>query len=889
MGFCFSCCRSTPGNSEHEPLLHGESFPDATTDPPPPESRIEKVADAFGALRVGKLPSQEQINVALRKVLHSGVLTVDDSEDDSLQYVLLGQYGPLSERGTKVIKDIRELVEAVIQFGMEKNDDDRIQDFIYQNSQIGDAPVGVDFDAAKKNEVKEEVQDLANAVPSAEELDTDSRHLYRSLITLSRLLLTSRNFRDLLSDVLLTSRALLADAAAEVGRVAHAVGIKAETVEQVVRPDEENDKPEESMGEAKKQAQDGFRDIGEDAKGQQGNLSDETPDRMGKAVIDRIQKILAQAQETPAYKSSLHTLIYLLRKYIERANAAATAAANISASSATATPIITTDPHLVNAFIDLRILLERFASGRSLSPLILHLEGTLREVTKTSSQTFRDDLQNFFNDIETTIERSLTDPQFAISAEGRHAAEMLYEKGRELMRSNGPWTAEVNKALNEVDAFTHALASDRTTRRIIDAFDALSSNTADLFQTAAGDSAKRQEAWRQELTRDFLGWVLPRILNMLKTLPVPRVEMKSQDLDVVVEPVVLPIGASFVPDHILVQNWNEIRLNASAAAENTSTDGTIAGEVRTSTRTRIHIDGLRISAHRVGFYALYKSLLCGFGSWEDYGLMNVDIGRPRAVGEGLSVDIEIETVPPDQDSDPNSVYRVNDVKVDVPGLQVAIDQSKHWILNKLFVQPMAAPVVRQVLGNVFATQIRAALEGLNERMSAVRKEARHRTESGPTMKGRPTIEDYWMAVCTIMGSVPEDDGSNADEDTLETDTQLTSRGIVRNTRTQPDPDASNPSTPTETLVAIGVGAQILPGKGGPKPDVPSASEQAREALTDLGDAAGDATAKAKAVADEAVVTAVTARENLEEVSERMEARQDFERAKKGWRSEAFNL
>lgn len=118
MGFCFSYCRRRRSpNDDHEPLLPQAAI---NGDIPPPQSYLDKAADVFAALRVGKLPSQDQINAALRKVLHSQVLSVEDNKSARVQG-RRQQYGPLSERGKIMLNDIRELVEAIMQFGMEKN------------------------------------------------------------------------------------------------------------------------------------------------------------------------------------------------------------------------------------------------------------------------------------------------------------------------------------------------------------------------------------------------------------------------------------------------------------------------------------------------------------------------------------------------------------------------------------------------------------------------------------------------------------------------------------------------------------------------------------------------------------------------------------------------
>ncbi|KAF8512805.1 hypothetical protein JB92DRAFT_2926409 [Gautieria morchelliformis] len=884
MGFLFSCCLRSSADDDHEPLLAPQS--PIYEDLPPPQSHIDKVADVFGALRVGKIPSQDQINAALRKALRSNVLAIEDTGKGAR---VLGQkhlYGPLSESGKIILKDVREIIEAVIQFGMEKNDDDRIQDLIYQNAQISNRPVSVNLDAAKDTEGGDEIKNLASVIPSVKELDNDARRLSDSLFTLSRILLTSSSFRLLLSDVLLTSRALLGDVAAHVGQAARNVERRADAVEQAVRPgDKEIESPEDRMDEAAKQVKDGVKDLGEGAKEKWDTLGTETSDRLISSAVDRLQKVLAEAQKEPAYRSALQTLMYLLSKYIEKVKTAVSAVSSMSTSTTTVpTSIIDADPHLKRALTDLRIVLERLASGRSLSPLIMHVEHTLRDVTNASSPEFQNDLDRFFEDLRSAIERGLGEPGFATSEEGRQMIQKLFERGQALMQSNELWSAEAKKVLDEVDEFIHALASDRTTRRVIDSLDRLSNDTADLFQTAAGVAVKRQRALREELKKDLFGWLLPRALTLLETLPMPRVETKSDTLEVVVDALVLSAATSFLPDHIFVQNWNELRLETLESPE-ANREG-----VQIATRTHVHIDGLRISAHRMGYYVQYTGLCGGLISWEDSGLINVDVGRFGASGEGLSVDIDLETLPEDATNDQNSVFRVNDVQADIRGLHVTIVKSRHWILNKLCVQPMAGPVIRRELRSVLASQIRAALENLNEKLSAVRSEVNKRAEAESATDGRPSIEDYFRAVCATIGSLPLDEESEDQESSLvETDTQVTLRGVVRKTRTQMHPESASPPTPTETLVAVGMGPQILPGKGGPEPGVDSATDQARGAAAEAERTVEHVAGKAKAVADDAVGAVVEARESLEHAEAREEAREGVEVKKKGWRSRVFDF
>lgn len=64
----------------------------------------------LAALKAHKLPSQVQIDAAVRALLNSDVLDVSG----------LG-YGPVSDDARKVVGDVRECLEALGQIGLEKN------------------------------------------------------------------------------------------------------------------------------------------------------------------------------------------------------------------------------------------------------------------------------------------------------------------------------------------------------------------------------------------------------------------------------------------------------------------------------------------------------------------------------------------------------------------------------------------------------------------------------------------------------------------------------------------------------------------------------------------------------------------------------------------------
>lgn len=106
MGLCFSCCRrQTQKSYECEPLLGPQS------DLLPPTSNVQKAIDVLAALKAKKFPSQDQLNAFLQVILRSEVLNVHG----------ISGYGPVSDDARKVVLDVRECIDALLQIGMEKN------------------------------------------------------------------------------------------------------------------------------------------------------------------------------------------------------------------------------------------------------------------------------------------------------------------------------------------------------------------------------------------------------------------------------------------------------------------------------------------------------------------------------------------------------------------------------------------------------------------------------------------------------------------------------------------------------------------------------------------------------------------------------------------------
>ncbi|KAI0820075.1 hypothetical protein BC628DRAFT_1341855 [Trametes gibbosa] len=973
MGFCFSCCtrrrRRSVCHSDREPLLSPSNAEDLMR---PPKTVLEKVADVAAALNAGKLPSQEQLGGALRGLLASGVLDVDRGG--------LG-VGEAGEAGERAVRCAREACEALLRFGVEKNDDDIVQELVYRLRQVGDVPVHADVlvDTAEAGTVDAEA--IARELPSSGEASADAAALVRSLYHLVFVLATSAAFRLVLSDMLLIARETTADVAAHIGHVAGAVEKAAEEVEETVRPGGGTMEDVQGVGgdvaESVVNELSGSGPVSEGVVRAADAIQQEGAEAVKEAVLRRVQETMEQAHRNRSFRAALRTLLALSRKYAAKASAAAAAAAvaaHAQAPTLEFTPLVWAEPPLAQALAYLRTFLERLASGRSLGGLLQAVRDAV-EVPLEALEADEDPaaLGGWCAALGAWLESALADPAYAASEAGKTQAGALYER----VRGGGRWARRVRAVLDELDGFVAAMAGDRTTRGVVDALSALCSAVAGAGAGARGAVGARARWARGSVVEGVVVWVLRRVMRVVSAIPMPRVEYVSDTVEAAVDALLLSaartrsgggealgVAAALVPDRVRWRSWTEtvvevevdhagpVGRESGAAtgimalftgtggrpARGSTHDergraGTGASRVsmQTRTRARVRVEGVRVCAHDVGYYVYYKGarvlgVRVPCTAYEDEGLVSVDVGGRDAAGTGLSVDVELEfdaDADTDTDTDmeptgtgrtPVPLFGVTGVHVDIPGLAVHLARTRHAVVNALFVRPLAGPVARAALGRALEGQVRAGLEAVALFGGRVRERAGRRRVGQEGDEGGSGVWVWAEAVWEELGSVggragEDDDGDGVQgegEALAETHTRATAQGVVVRTTvgvpSRADAGGSESCAAgavEESVLAIGIGAQVLPGKGGPygvarapahafeggvEGVVGRGAEEAREAAEDV----VRAEERVEGAVREGVGRAREVREEVEEAGARAEVRGRVEGRRRGWRSRAFD-
>lgn len=579
---------------------------------------------------------------------------------------------------------------------------------------------------------------------------------------------------------------------------------------------------------------------------------------------------MIRAHSSPKYKTALRTILTLLQKYSERVSKIVSAATVDASGGEKAEirvePQFWTDESLSLVLADAKILLERASSNYSLDPFIQTLRACVQDFVGSLAGS---GLTEFFADFGNWIDQSLNDSNYSASRAGRQKVGELYDRGRVLFSEDTKFGQDLRSLFRIAEGFLNGIFQDRATNRAIHAIDKLSTDSAILFQE------QPQQAGR-ELRRDLFFWFLPRFLRVIRSLPMPRIEFINDAVEIALDSIILSSPTtlrSLMPDSIHITNYNDLHI-------------TQHGDPHRKNVVRVHVEGLRMVIQDLDYYLQYKGLI----GYEDEGLISIYAGDD--LGQGLNFDADLEF---NTDIDPTKVdygFKVLKVHTAVSGLHFSINESKHWILNKLLFQPLAGPIVCKTFERIASNYVRDGLEAISRLVADIERDAME--TSAPEVE--PGFNHYWSATLKCLHSWGEHPSPHPGESReyapkVTTHTEATLRGIVHTTETEPTSNGDAGGEPEVTTVAIGVAPQILPGKAvAPVSRADKFAQEGRDVIEEVEDSVEQTRETVKGLA-QSVPDESEARVVYDGTKRRASERRNAEIVERddGWRSDAFDL
>ncbi|KAI0342498.1 hypothetical protein BDW22DRAFT_1407581 [Trametopsis cervina] len=821
---------------------------------------MDRASSIIAALDAGKLPSQEQVSQWLDWFLNSQLSQVEPSAGS----------GELSAQGKALVGDVRDLVNAYKLAGEHKNGDNLIQQAFWHLHQA----------------------DISNTTTTASAGDApnqaskDAAAVARAIRTVLSVLLStiSSEGQNVFHDFSSFMRLALADAADYVSQSAGSAAQTLREVDEDVEKGERNELglknvPEDQKfknKDAKEQwetAMDTVKVAGSKTIGA-GQVTAEavsnTAERTSQRLSDSFNQICDRAQDNQEYHDSISTIFSVIRKWIHRSlDTAGDVNTDTSLDSFIDDP--TPEQHLIKAIRGAREFFERQADGKSLDDFF----GALRVCGVDIQQDKK--LRKWTDDVLDHLQKCLDEKGYVRSGDSQEKREELQERWNKMMDPEHPegeegrkWQEDVGKLKAEWSEFDKALQAGEDLGRVRKAQSKLASDIENAFVTAASkaadkavDTALDQPVW---MWQDIFNAYLPRLLSLIKDIPIPRTEYKDNDVEFVLEDLDISTFA-ILPGHAYIRNITDIDITAPSSGPAQTAVGSL---------TRIFAQGVQLALREVSFYFNQKT--ASIGPSEFNGILELTLPP-----QGIDIDIVIRMIPNSPEGlkereKKKGFWEIQRVEVKVSDeMTLTIKQSNHQVLASVL-KPVITARFRETLQTVLAENVRGVLEGLDNVLWDVGNRAEVFEDAG-LGRGAALVAGWWSEV----GKMSRGEGG------LLKGWKATGTGLIKD-EANLRPDA---------VFALGAEPQVLSGeKRGPKGNFSESLKDvaAREMDVDPSELEDAAAQQTKQVGQAAKDLTGQAKDSIKEGYQKVKSFKDTvkvkseeEKSRPGWESQAFDV
>jgi Family of unknown function (DUF5923) len=539
--------------------------------------------------------------------------------------------------------------------------------------------------------------------------------VYQSLQTVGSLLLTNADFRVFLSDLTTLSREVFQDTAATLSRVAEEAGQKVAPSDEAVADLESpsnnvHQKPPSpddlgsQVAEVSKTVTNGAAKVVEQAKS---SATEKLSGPEGNTLQLRLKQAILKLRKRSDYEDSVSTLSLLLKRWV----------LIYSRGLGEASDSLEEDVH-ENVAADRAVrnawsLLTSFGDKNEWD----ELERRLKQVM--SHKNNDPELENFVTELSGSIQKLLTDPDFLDQAEDKF--HELQEKSKEVGTESN-LRSDIDAFLAQCKVTARSVRDDKDVANIIHS----TTKLIDILSPAG-------EYVNSSLLHDTANVFLPLLIRAVQTIPIPRIEISTPQIDLLLENLIITPGktvnhSSFFPYRFGVTTLTDFVVRKSYTSTITSSVSTIV---------TLKFDGLSLRAEDIGFWLRTHTGLLHF---TDSGLASFALDE-----RGLDVHIDVEIAQHSIDN----ILSLKAVRVQAHKLNFSLRSSVFSLCSWLF-RPLLRLLLRKTLERQFAKGVAAMLKAANRELVFARERLRATRVADPK-----DLMTFFKAVAARL--TPEDD------------------------------------------------------------------------------------------------------------------------------------
>lgn len=659
------------------------------------QQRLHEKLHTYQMLRAmcrGYMPSTEQVIVHLRCLMSADVLNPD------------GQ--TLSSSGRALISSAKLWLAQLVEVLRRTNSHDQIQDFIW---------------CLSKARLDVDTRDLG-AKAAAYRARADASATLASLQTIGSLLLTNSDFRIFLADLGTVGRNVFRDTAFTLANVSEEAGNQlapsAEASEALGATDgrahasastaPSSQELGNQMAQVAHVVSSGAAEVAHEASH---SVSEHVSGDEGRALARRLKQTVLRLRQRRDYSESVSVISLLLQRYL-----------GVYARLATDTVHAVEEDVSANADSDVALRnFWTFVTGLGDAARWREVEqafGELVEAGKADAgfEAAATELAKLVRDV-------LTDADFFDNFE--KADERFGRlKGKSAEATSGRAVADRVEALvMRTRAALGSVAEDKDVQKLVH----ISKRIATLVWP-------RGAYKNDDLVRDAMHSLVPLAVQGVQYVPVPRLELSTPAVDLLLENLMLEPGrtvnhSSFLPYSLKVSTQNDF-LVQKARFQTTSS---------ASSRVQITLAGLSLAADDVGYWVKVHS---GLLRMTDQGLAGFHLDQG---GIDVTLDVEIGR------DRIQELVSLRSVEVRVHHLDYSLRNSRFgWVAWLL--KPVLRPVLRKALEVKVAAAAEQGLRTLNRELLFARERLRATRIANPD-----DLLTFVRAVATRLTPAPDPD------------------------------------------------------------------------------------------------------------------------------------